>query len=136
VAARCGRLTLVAVPLDASMIVAGTLQAIVRRTATPPVPTVDREATPSASTALVPLIPASTEAMVLTEPGELLTEIAPSETVDPLAEAEALRDACVDAGHRVARLLAWFKARRREPKAIAKVWSSLQSLKLRPGGPQ
>jgi len=136
VAARCGRLTLVAVPLDGSMIVAGTLQAIVRRTATPPVPTVDREATPSASTALVPLIPASTEAMVLTEPGELLTEIAPSETVDPLAEAEALRDACVDAGHRVARLLAWFKARRREPKAIAKVWSSLQSLKLRPGGPQ
>ena len=51
---------------------------------------------------------------------------------DLLAEAEALRVVCVEAGQRLGRLIEWFQARRKEPRVMARVWSALQSLKLRP----
>ena len=56
----------------------------------------------------------------------------PPASFDPLAEAEALRLALVEAGQRVARLVAWLKSHKKDQRALTQVWSSLQSLKLRP----
>ena len=49
---------------------------------------------------------------------------------DPLAEAEALRAALAEVGHRAARLVAALKARKKEHRALSSVWTSLKSLGL------
>jgi hypothetical protein len=54
---------------------------------------------------------------------------------DPLAEAEALRASLAEAAADAARLVAALKARQKEKKALATVWSSLKALNLGPGGP-
>ena len=56
----------------------------------------------------------------------------PADAPDPLAEAEALRAALADAAHRAARLVAVFKNRRKEQRALSQVYSSLKSLNLGP----
>jgi hypothetical protein len=92
--------------------------------------------------------PTPSRALVLSEPGpetnsaleiaaqpalsEAIAVVEPAAAIDPFAEAEALRVVFVEAGQRLGRLVEWFQARRREPKVLAKVWSTLQSLKPRP----
>jgi hypothetical protein len=68
----------------------------------------------------------------LPAPSEAIAVVEPAAAIDPFAEAEALRVVFVEAGQRLGRLVEWFQARRKEPKVLAKVWSTLQSLKLRP----
>ena len=61
----------------------------------------------------------------------------PADLPDPLAEAEALRNALAEAAHRAGRLVARLKHARREKKALASVWAGLKQLNLDPrgGGP-
>jgi hypothetical protein len=58
------------------------------------------------------------------------TEPEVGELIDPLAEAEALRNALVDATQRAARLLAGLKQYRKERKSLQAAWSSLRGLNL------
>ena len=53
---------------------------------------------------------------------------------DPLAAAEELRAALVDAGVKAGRLVAALKARQKEKKALTQAWSSLRALNLGGGG--
>lgn len=57
------------------------------------------------------------------------------DAVDPLAEAEALRVAIVEAGSRLARLIAALRSSRKEKKVLANVWAGLRQLNLGGGGP-
>jgi hypothetical protein len=52
------------------------------------------------------------------------------ESLDPLAEAEGLRNALTDVITRVARLVAALRHMKREKRALATVWSSLKDLNL------
>ncbi|HEY2784543.1 MAG TPA: hypothetical protein VGJ05_06155 [Fimbriiglobus sp.] len=52
------------------------------------------------------------------------------EVLDPLAEAEGLRNALADVVTRVARLVAALRHMKREKRALANVWSSLKDLHL------
>jgi hypothetical protein len=52
------------------------------------------------------------------------------EALDPLAEAEGLRNALTDVITRVARLVAALRQMKREKRALATVWSSLKDLNL------
>ncbi len=54
----------------------------------------------------------------------------PPDAPDPLAEAEALRAALAEAAGRAARLVAALKARKKEQRALASVWTSLKTLNL------
>ena len=56
----------------------------------------------------------------------------PTESPDPLAEAEALRSTLTDAAQRAARLVAVLRNRKKEQKALATVYTSLKSLNLGP----
>jgi hypothetical protein len=58
----------------------------------------------------------------------------PTESPDPLAEAEALRAALADAAQRTARLVAVLRSRKKEQRALSQVYSSLKSLNLGPSG--
>ena len=55
-----------------------------------------------------------------------------TEPVDPLAEAEQLRAFLADATQAASRLVAMLKAKKKEQKALATVYSSLKSLNLGP----
>ncbi len=55
-----------------------------------------------------------------------------SEVGDPLAEAEQLRASLFEATQTAGRLVALLKARKKEQKALASVYSSLKSLNLGP----
>ena len=57
------------------------------------------------------------------------------DAVDPLTEAEALRTAIVEAGSRLARLIAALRSSRKEKKVLANVWAGLKQLNLGGGGP-
>ncbi len=52
------------------------------------------------------------------------------EALDPLAEAEALRVALVEAGQRVVRLINALKQFRKERRTLATVYSNLRQLNL------
>ena len=52
------------------------------------------------------------------------------EALDPLAEAEGLRNALTDVVTRVARLVAALKQMRREKRALSTVYQSLKDLNL------
>jgi hypothetical protein len=52
------------------------------------------------------------------------------ETLDPLAEAEALRVAIAEVGTRVGRLVAALRSSRKEKKVLAGVWAGLRQLNL------
>ena len=55
-----------------------------------------------------------------------------TEPIDPLAEAEQLRAFLADATQAASRLVAMLKAKKKEQKALATVYSSLKSLNLGP----
>jgi hypothetical protein len=57
------------------------------------------------------------------------------ESLDPLAEAEALRLAIAEVGTRVGRLIAALRSTRKEKKVLANVWAGLKQLNLGGGGP-
>jgi hypothetical protein len=57
------------------------------------------------------------------------------ESLDPLAEAEALRLAVAEVGTRVGRLIAALRSTRKEKKVLANVWAGLKQLNLGGGGP-
>ena len=52
------------------------------------------------------------------------------EDLDPLAEAESLREAIVEVGRRSARLIASLRQLRRHRKALRNAWTSLRQLRL------
>ena len=52
------------------------------------------------------------------------------EDLDPLAEAESLREAIVEVGRRTARLIASLRQFRRHRKALHNAWTSLRQLRL------
>jgi hypothetical protein len=54
--------------------------------------------------------------------------------IDPLVEAEALRDHLADAAASVGRLLVHLKAGRKEKKVLTTMWSNLKALNLDSGG--
>ena len=54
----------------------------------------------------------------------------PADAPDPLAEAEALRAALAEAAARAGRLVGALKARKKEQRALASVWTSLKTLNL------
>ena len=56
----------------------------------------------------------------------------PADELDPLAEAEGLRTALIEATQRAGRLLAALRGRNKEKKALATVWAGLKQLNLRP----
>jgi hypothetical protein len=124
VVARNGTLILLAGPLDPSLIAApqGKDHRKPER-ALAIVTTPVSESEPSQE-----LVPA------IALPAEQLAPVESSPAVDPLIEAEALGAVLVEAGQRLGRLVGWFNARRREPRALARAWSRLQSLSLRPRG--
>ena len=55
---------------------------------------------------------------------------ADNEALDPLVEAEALRQALGESLQRLTRLMSALRTRRKEQKAITQVWSSLKNLQL------
>jgi hypothetical protein len=55
---------------------------------------------------------------------------ADGEALDPLAEAEALRNALTETLQRLGRLVAALRSRKKEQRALTQVWSSLKSLQL------
>jgi hypothetical protein len=124
VVARKAALTLLAGPLDPSLIAAPKGQ--------------DHRKPERALAVVASPVPESEPsrelAPAITLPAEQLAPIEPSPSVDPLIEAEALGAVLVEAGQRLGRLVGWFNARRREPRALARAWSRLQSLSLRPRG--
>ncbi len=52
------------------------------------------------------------------------------EDLDPLAEAESLREAIVEVGRRTTRLIASLRQLRRHRKALRNAWTSLRQLRL------
>jgi len=52
------------------------------------------------------------------------------EGLDPLAEAEALRNAVTEVGTRLGRLIAALRSSRKEKKVLANVWAGLKQLNL------
>ena len=50
--------------------------------------------------------------------------------LDPLTEAESLREAIVEVGRRTARLIASLRQLRRHRKALRNAWTSLRQLRL------
>ena len=58
------------------------------------------------------------------------TEPAAGDLIDPVVEADALRNALAEAGQRAARLLASLKQYRKERKSLQAAWSSLRGLNL------
>jgi hypothetical protein len=123
VVATNGSLTLITGPLDPSMIAepcGETLHKPTRALAIAAAPAA--ESNPPVSLAPVNI------------PSEPLAPMQTPLAVDPLAEAEALGEIFVEAGQRLAKLVGWLNARRREPRALARAWTRLQSLSLRPRG--
>ena len=53
-----------------------------------------------------------------------------SETLDPLADAEALRSALSECLQRLGRLMTALRSRKKEQKALSQVKSSLKNLQL------
>jgi hypothetical protein len=124
VVARKGTLTLLAGPLDPSLIAA---------------PPGQDHRKPERALAIVTTPVSENEptrelARAIALPAEPLASVESPPAVDPLIEAEALGAVLVEAGQRLGRLVGWFNARRREPRALARAWSRLQSLSLRPRG--
>jgi hypothetical protein len=123
VVARHGSLTLLTGPLDPSMIVEPSGDAL-----QPPTRALVLSAAPNSESNLpVPLA-------ALSLPSEPLAPVETALVIDPLAEAEALGVIFVEAGQRLAKLVGWLNARRREPRAFARAWTQLQTLSLRPRG--
>jgi hypothetical protein len=56
------------------------------------------------------------------------------ELLDPLAEAEGLRAALVEAANRAGRLIQCLKQFRRQRRVLQSAWTSLKSLGLSSGG--
>ncbi len=105
---------------------------------------------PSITTVLMPvdadlIVPPSPHTQVLTP--DVPTQLSPArstpmktpepttnnhdgEALDPIAEADALRSALGEAHHRLSRLLAALRLKKKEQKALSQVWSSLKSLNL------
>jgi hypothetical protein len=122
VVARSGKLLLLAGALDPSLIAIPHTQ--VEKTSSPRALVLSPTPTPERSPPL--------EIVPINSVPEAIAVVESPIPIDPFAEAEALRVVFREAGQRLARLVEWFKTRRKEPQALARVWSTLQSLKLRP----
>ena len=64
--------------------------------------------------------------------GQALPEPPPDDILDPMAEAEALRLALVEAARRVGRLITSLRQLQKQRRALHAAWSNLRHLSLGP----